>query len=93
MLENLATVVLIKTQEKGLELMFDRSPEVPPVLIGDPLRLGQILVNLCNNAAKFTESGDILVSIKLSGRKDDRVVLQCTVRDTGIGIAPETHPA
>ena len=88
-LENLATVVLIKTQEKGLELMFDRSPEVPPVLIGDPLRLGQILVNLCNNAAKFTESGDILVSIKLSGRKDDRVVLQCTVRDTGIGMTPE----
>ncbi len=88
-LENLATIVLVKTQEKGLELMFDRSPEVPSVMIGDPLRLGQILVNLCNNAAKFTEQGEVLVSIKLSGRKDDRVVLQCTVRDTGIGMTPE----
>jgi len=88
-LENLATVVLVKTQEKGLELMFDRSPEVPGVMIGDPLRLGQVLINLCNNAAKFTEKGEILVSIKLAGRKDDRVVLQCTVRDTGIGMTPE----
>jgi len=88
-LENLATVVLVKTQEKGLELMFDRSPEVPSVLIGDQLRLGQILINLCNNAAKFTEKGEILVSIKLAGRKDDRVALQCTVRDTGIGMTPE----
>ena len=88
-LENLATVALVKTQEKGLELMFDRSPEVPSVLIGDPLRVGQILVNLCNNAAKFTEKGEILVSIKLSGRSGDRVVLQCTVRDTGIGMTPE----
>jgi PAS domain S-box-containing protein len=88
-LENLATVVLVKTQEKGLELMFDRLPEVPPVLIGDPLRVGQILVNLCNNAAKFTETGEILVSIQLSGRKDDRVVLHCSVHDTGIGMNPE----
>ncbi|MEE4237863.1 MAG: response regulator, partial [Anderseniella sp.] len=88
-LDNLATVVLVKTQEKGLELMFDRSPDVPAVMIGDPLRLGQILVNLCNNAAKFTEKGEILVSIKLAGRSGDRVVLQCTVRDTGIGMTPE----
>ena len=88
-LENLATVVLVKTQEKGLELMFDRSPEVPSVMIGDPLRLGQILINLCNNAAKFTETGEILVSIKLSGGKGDRVVLHCTVHDTGIGMNEE----
>jgi PAS domain S-box-containing protein len=88
-LENLATVVLVKTQEKGLELMFDRSPEVPSVMIGDPLRLGQILINLCNNAAKFTDKGEILVSIKLNNRKGDRVVLQCTVRDTGIGMNEE----
>jgi signal transduction histidine kinase/CheY-like chemotaxis protein len=88
-LENLATVVLVKTQEKGLELMFNRSPEVPSMLIGDPLRLGQILVNLCNNAAKFTESGDILVSIAISERREDKVMLQCSVRDTGIGMTPE----
>jgi PAS domain S-box-containing protein len=88
-LENLATVVLVKTKEKGLELMFDRSPDVPSVMIGDPLRLGQILINLCNNAAKFTEKGEILVSINLAARKGDKVALQCTVRDTGIGMTPE----
>jgi PAS domain S-box-containing protein len=88
-LENLATVVLVKTQEKGLELMFDRSPEVPSMLVGDPLRLGQILVNLCNNAAKFTESGDILVSIGVEDRSADNITLECKVRDTGIGMTPE----
>jgi len=88
-LENLATVVLVKTQEKGLELMFDRSPEVPAVLVGDPLRLSQILVNLCNNAAKFTEKGEILVSIDVGAREKDRITLECKVRDTGIGMTPE----
>jgi PAS domain S-box-containing protein len=88
-LENLATVALVKTQEKGLELMFDRSPEVPSTLVGDPLRLGQILVNLCNNAAKFTEAGEILVSLKVSAREADSVTLECTVRDTGIGMNAE----
>ena len=88
-LENLATVVLVKTQEKGLELMFDRSPRVPSLLVGDPLRLGQILVNLCNNAAKFTDSGEILVSIGVEDRSADRITLECKVRDTGIGMTPE----
>jgi PAS domain S-box-containing protein len=88
-LENLATIVLVKTQEKGLELMFNRSPEVPAVLIGDPLRLGQILINLCNNAAKFTASGSILVTIAISERRDDKVTLECSVRDSGIGMTQQ----
>jgi PAS domain S-box-containing protein len=90
-LENLATVVQVKTQEKGLELIFDRDPELPSILVGDPLRIGQILVNLCNNAAKFTEQGDILVSIKMKRVESDskQVVLACSVRDTGIGMTPE----
>jgi PAS domain S-box-containing protein len=88
-LENLATVVLVKTQEKGLELMFDRSPEVPSWLVGDPLRLGQILVNLCNNAAKFTESGEILVSIGMNTLDGEQITLECKVRDTGIGMTDE----
>jgi|GEM_PF-565920 len=92
-LDNLATVVQVKTQEKGLELLFDRDPALPPVLIGDPLRVGQVLVNLCNNAAKFTENGDVLVAIRL-GEIDkeldsDRVTLECSVRDSGIGMTPE----
>ncbi|MEH6606340.1 MAG: response regulator [Pseudomonadales bacterium] len=88
-LEDLATVVLVKTQEKGLELIFDRSPQVPSVLIGDPLRMGQILINLCNNAAKFTEAGEILVSIGVAEQRGDKLVLECSVRDTGIGMTPE----
>ena len=64
-LDNLATVVTVKTQEKGLELLFSRAPDVPPVLVGDALRLGQIMVNLVNNAVKFTESGEIVVQIEV----------------------------
>jgi PAS domain S-box-containing protein len=89
-LENLATVVLVKTREKGLELMFDRSPQVPSMLVGDPLRLGQILVNLCNNAAKFTEAGEIVVGIAIGDTNEKgQIMLECTVRDTGIGMNPE----
>ena len=90
-LENLATVVQVKTQEKGLELLFDRNPHLPSMFIGDPLRIGQVLVNLCNNAAKFTEHGEILVSIQMQPVVADsqRVTLACSVRDTGIGMTPE----
>jgi signal transduction histidine kinase/CheY-like chemotaxis protein len=88
-LENLATVANVKTQEKGLELLFMRHPDVPDVLMGDPLRLGQILVNLTNNAVKFTEKGEIAVTIGLRERKDDRITLEASVRDTGIGMTSE----
>jgi signal transduction histidine kinase/CheY-like chemotaxis protein/HPt (histidine-containing phosphotransfer) domain-containing protein len=88
-LEDLATLVQVKTQEKGLELLFKRSPELPTILVGDPLRLGQILVNLTNNAVKFTEQGEILVCIELEQTQGDRVTLRCTVTDTGIGMTPE----
>ena len=88
-LENLATVASVKTQEKGLELLFRRAPQVPTVLTGDPLRLGQILINLTNNAVKFTEKGEIVVSIELKEHVGDEVVLSFTVRDTGIGMTPE----
>ena len=64
-LENLGTVVSVKTQEKGLELLFVREPDVPPHLMGDPLRLGQVMNNLANNAFKITQEGEKLVSISL----------------------------
>lgn len=89
MMENLATVVNVKTQEKGLELLFSRQPEVPPYLIGDPLRLGQVLINLCNNAVKFTETGEILVTIKQIEQLDDRARLEFSIQDTGIGMNQE----
>jgi polar amino acid transport system substrate-binding protein len=88
-LDNLATVASVKTQEKGLELLFRRDPHVPTILIGDPLRLGQILINLTNNAVKFTEKGEIVVQIELMERVKDEAVLAFSVRDTGIGMTPE----
>jgi len=85
-LDNISTLVGIKTQEKGLELLFKTDPSVPTALIGDPLRLGQILINLSNNALKFTDSGEIVVSTDLIQKDDDRVTLKFSVQDTGIGM-------
>ena len=79
----------VKTQEKGLELLFSRDPDIPRSLIGDPLRIGQVLVNLVNNAVKFTESGEIVVRIEKQKSSDDRVGLRFSVRDTGIGMTEE----
>jgi CheY-like chemotaxis protein len=88
-LDDLATVVTVKTQEKGLELLFSRDPDIPRSLIGDPLRIGQVLVNLVNNAVKFTESGEIVVRIEKQKSSDDKVGLRFSVRDTGIGMTAE----
>ena len=88
-LDNLATVVTVKTQEKGLELLFSRDPDMPRVLVGDPLRLGQVLVNLVNNAVKFTEQGEIVVRMEATTVSNDDVTIQVSVRDTGIGMNEE----
>ncbi len=88
-LKNLATVATVKTREKGLELLFRRDPKVPPALVGDPLRLGQVLINLTSNAAKFTDKGEILVDIELRERTEEQVTLYVAVRDSGIGMTEE----
>jgi len=88
-LDNLSTLVTLKAQEKGLEVLFSIDQDVPLSLMGDPLRLGQILVNLSNNAVKFTEQGEIIVSIKVVKDEKDRVELQFAVKDTGIGLTEE----
>ncbi|MBF0125030.1 MAG: response regulator, partial [Magnetococcales bacterium] len=85
-LDNLANMVSIKAEEKGLEILFYHPPEVPNYLIGDPLRLGQILVNLTNNAVKFTKSGEVFVGVQLIQEENGKIQLQFTVRDTGIGM-------
>ena len=87
--ENLASLVGLKAEEKGLELMFDLPAEIPTALIGDPLRLGQILVNLGNNAVKFTEHGEILVRVAVVKKDDDWVTLRFSVCDSGIGMTDE----
>ncbi|AFL73229.1 PAS domain S-box [Thiocystis violascens DSM 198] len=89
-MDNLASLLGLKAEERGVELMFDLRPEVPTALIGDPLRLGQILINLGNNAVKFTEpGGEIVVSVAALETSEDSVLLHFTVRDTGIGMSPE----
>jgi len=85
-LDNLSNMVTLKAQEKGLEVLFSVDSNVPHSLIGDPLRLGQILTNLSNNALKFTEFGEIVVSISLVKEEDNHVELQFSVKDTGIGL-------
>ena len=72
---------------KGLEFLLSTSAGVPRRLMGDPLRLGQVLLNLCGNAVKFTEQGEIVVvTIKAEDTQPDRTTLRFTVRDTGIGM-------
>ncbi|MEH6587681.1 MAG: response regulator [Halioglobus sp.] len=88
-LDNLATLVQGKAQEKGLELLFNRSPQVPSRLVGDSMRLGQILVNLANNAVKFTEAGEVVVRVDLDRRQGDEVTLRFVVTDTGIGMTED----
>jgi signal transduction histidine kinase/CheY-like chemotaxis protein len=86
---SVTTLTAQKAHEKGLEFLADVSPRIPPYLVGDPLRLGQILTNLVNNAVKFTEQGEIRLRIELLERTGDKVQLKFSVRDTGIGMTPE----
>lgn len=87
--DNLSNLVGLKAEEKGLELMFDLPAELPTALIGDPLRLGQILTNLGNNAVKFTEQGEIVIGVKVVEQADDCCKLQFVIRDTGVGMNTE----
>ncbi len=88
-LDNLSTIVSQKAQDKNLEFLIAAQHEIPPNLIGDPLRLGQILINLVNNAVKFTERGEVLVAVSLEEQSAERVKLKFSVRDSGIGMTPE----
>jgi CheY-like chemotaxis protein len=88
-LENLSSVIGMKAAEQGLELLYDFDADLPAALVGDPLRLGQILINLGNNAIKFTEQGEITLAIEVSSQDDDQVFLRVEVRDTGIGMTKE----
>jgi PAS domain S-box-containing protein len=87
--DNLANLVSEKTNDKGLELIFNISPNVPNYLNGDSLRLGQILINYGNNAVKFTEKGEIVISANVLEETENDVFLKFSVSDTGIGLTPE----
>jgi two-component system sensor histidine kinase/response regulator len=88
-LDNLTNLIGLKTGEKGLELLFNFDQDIPTGLIGDPLRLGQILINLCNNAVKFTETGEIVLNISSIEKSESETTLQFSVQDTGIGLTEE----
>ena len=85
-LGHIGTLVSVSAEEKGLEVMFNVPSDVPRALIGDSMRLGQILANLVNNAVKFTEKGEIVISCEMAERGDDFAVLRFSVRDSGIGM-------
>ena len=89
MLENVTNIISDKAAAKGLELVFDVAADVPEVLVGDAMRLGQILINYANNAVKFTEHGQINVLLRVSEQTEDAVLLYGAVSDTGIGLKPD----
>ncbi|ASB49873.1 ATP-binding protein [Alkalitalea saponilacus] len=88
-MQNLADIVMFRANEKGLDLVFDYAPNVPLSLVGDPLRIEQVLVNLVNNAIKFTDKGEVVVKVRVKRKDGDQVKLLFSVSDTGIGLKEE----
>ena len=88
-LDNVANLISGKSASKGLELLFDVDPALPDNLRGDPLRLGQILVNYANNAVKFTDAGEIIVRVSQASRDAEGILMRFEVQDTGIGLTEE----
>jgi len=85
--QQLAAILALSAEGKGLELIFRIDRTVPAELLGDPLRLGQVLLNLIGNAIKFTDQGEVLVRVVCLQRQADRTTLQFSIGDTGIGIS------
>ncbi|CAN7753228.1 response regulator [Paenibacillus sp. LjRoot153] len=88
-MSNISNIIGFSLYEKGLKLHFSIHHEVPQVLNGDPFRLNQVLLNLVNNALKFTDEGEIAIAVSVSSQDDNGVSLRFEVRDTGIGMTPE----
>jgi len=86
-LENVVNLISEKAAAKGLELIFDVDPSLSTGLEGDPLRLGQVLINFCNNAVKFTDEGEIIVRVKVVEDHADDLLVEFSVADTGIGLS------
>ncbi len=88
-MEHLSNLISVKAREKGLEFLISIDRDVPTALVGDPLRLGQVLTNLANNAVKFTSEGEVVVRITVLEQAEDRAKLQFQVIDSGIGMTDE----
>jgi signal transduction histidine kinase/CheY-like chemotaxis protein len=92
LMEDLANVISIAAENKGIEFMIQSDLSTPFFLKGDPLRVNQILINLCSNAVKYTEEGQVVVSIRPVEKDFYHVVLEITVKDSGIGIDADKLP-
>jgi signal transduction histidine kinase/DNA-binding response OmpR family regulator/HPt (histidine-containing phosphotransfer) domain-containing protein len=90
-LNDMLKPLALRASQKGLELIANITPGVPSGIVGDPVRLQQVLANLVANAIKFTERGHVLVELRESARTDDSTMLHFAVSDTGIGISPDKH--
>jgi PAS domain S-box-containing protein len=88
-LQGVSDVLSTKIQEKGLEFHFDIENNVPNWLLGDPVRISQIITNLASNAVKFTEKGHVIISIRVLEKSDERVNIEFSVKDSGIGLTTE----
>jgi PAS domain S-box-containing protein len=89
LLDELADIFTLRAHDQHLELLFDVAPDLPATLVGDPVRLRQVLVNLVGNALKFTEQGEIVVSARVTARDETGLATRFTVRDTGIGMTEQ----
>jgi PAS domain S-box-containing protein len=88
-LNNIRAMFAHRVEKKGISLYVNIEKDVPSILIGDPYRLNQILVNLIGNAIKFTESGQIVIDITIKNKKQKKVIILFSIKDTGVGIAAE----
>lgn len=91
-LQQLTDAIGFQSEHKGIEFLIRYDATIPHVLVGDPLRLGQVLLNLCGNAVKFTEEGEVELGFRCLSMSETDLMMQIYVRDTGIGIALEVVP-
>ncbi|MFZ2308805.1 MAG: response regulator [Rhodoferax sp.] len=91
LLRDLSVILSANVGMKPIEVLFDVDPALPPVLVGDAMRLQQVLINLSGNAIKFTEQGEVVIQFKVLERTPQHTTLSIAVRDSGIGIAPENQ--
>jgi signal transduction histidine kinase/CheY-like chemotaxis protein len=86
-IDEVTKMLHIRAEGKGLKLYFTISPEIPDQVMGDPVRFKQVIMNLTNNAIKFTQEGSITIEVEHLGTREGMITIRCNVRDTGIGIS------